>query len=344
MRDSYMDMCDEPNSQAIIDPRETNNWLSPDIWNRQQQDGITTPQNAEYFVSDSNYVYVRVRNVGCIATPANMKLRMYWTKASTGEDWDADWTTTNFTNPQTNNTFPAGREITQTPIDIPVLQPGDNTIINRGWRPVSPESYDTTANTVDVCLLARVEETTTHPFGMTHPELFFGDPGYQGVNKNVNNNNNIVTRNLSVVNFNPNNKKIHHILVGNVDVDAEHDFDFQFINERTINPHFSGDLSQIVTIEVGLGELFDRWVSSGMQGTYAEVNESNKSVIFNGSETMLLQNITLEPNERLGVTISFEHTGAESEIPHWVHFRQLTRTAEPEIYGNVSFRVNATIN
>lgn len=339
MRDSYMDMMDEPNSMNIIDPREDNSWLSPDIWNRQHKDGITSHENAEYYISDSNYVYVKVRNIGCIATPASAKLRMYWTKASTGENWNADWTVANYTNTQTNNTFPAGREITTTPIVIPVLQPGDNVILHNGWRPVKPKDYDNQATSIDVCLLARIEENPTFPFGMIFPEAI-PSPIYP----NINNNNNVVTRNMSVVDLNPLNKWVgHHILVGNVE-QTEQAFDFQLLNEQVINPHFSGDLSSIVEIEIKLGTLFDRWIEAGALGRNIKVNPENKSVIFNGNSLIELNNIKLEPEERLGILILFKYKdGSYSQIPHTLHFRQfLHNDVEHKIYGNVTFEINST--
>lgn len=339
MRDSYMDMMDEPNTQAILDPRENNNWLSPDIWNRQLQDGIEIPENAEYFVSDSNYAYARVRNVGCISTPSTAKLRMYWTKASTGEVWDADWTTANFTNPQTANTYPAGRQITLSPIDIPAIDPGDVVIFNRGWQPVKPQFYDSTSTATDICLLARIEETNTSPFGMTFPESIPSQ-----VNPNVKNNNNIVTRNMSVVDINPANKKsVQHILVGNIEPYAQA-FNLQLINERAINPHFSGDMSQVASVEIKLGALYDRWVSSGMKGTYSSTNSAAKSVIFNCEQTMELLNIRLDSAERAGITLTFTYKDSTvSYIPHTIHFRQYKyNSTDKSIYGNVTFEMNPT--
>ena len=339
MRDSYMDMMNEPNTQKQLDSREWSIWNSPDIWNRQHKDGIETHENAEYYLSDSNFVYVRVRNVGCVATPATAKLRIYWTKASTGENWDADWTTANYTNTQTARTFPAGREITTIPINIPVLQPGETIVLSHGWRPVKPKDYDSQATSTDVCLLARIEESPTAPFGMTFPEAI-----PMNVTPIVRNNNNAITKNMSIVDLNPLNKvNGHHVLVANVDR-FEEAFDFQLVNEQVINPHFSGDLSQIIEIEIKLGILFDRWVKAGAIGTYTKINTETKSVTFSGNNLIEMKNILLYGEEKVGVLILFRHKeNTHSDIPHTIHFRQYkTKDEKKEIYGNITFVISET--
>ncbi|MCE2504228.1 MAG: tyrosinase family protein [Chlorobi bacterium] len=61
-------------------------WHSEDIWVRRQDDGLTNHEHQDpEYSSDSNtfnYVYVRVRNRGCVA--ARGELVVHWAKAGTG--------------------------------------------------------------------------------------------------------------------------------------------------------------------------------------------------------------------------------------------------------------------
>jgi hypothetical protein len=342
MRDSYMDMGNESNNQITLDPREWNIWQSPDVWNRQTQDGIETHENPEYFSSNPNYVYAKVRNIGCANSPSSgMNLRLYWTKSSTGEDWAADWTTTNVIGTG-GASVAGGREITvspNSPIAIPQLAPGDEFIANLPWYPIAPNAYDPSLSAVDVCFLARVTESSTAPYGMTTAEVVLAKT-------NILNNNNIVTRNFSVTDFRPGDyRQRRQVRVGNAH-GFTRNFDIQLINERAINPHFSGDMSAAGSITVHLGSLFDRWVANGSEGTYTSINETNRTVTFDGTETMLLKNIDFAAKERVSIFLDFNGSSSYThEIPFTVHLRQFINGQEYGVpYGSVSFEIepNAT--
>jgi subtilisin family serine protease len=125
MRDSYFDMLDEPNSQYIVNTKNYDIWHSPDIWNRDTLDGGMTHQNPEHFTTDSpNYIYVRVRNVGCATVEQDRaKLKLYWTLSSTGEHWKYDWDgSTLVLGDSAGKWVPAGGMITDT-VQIPQLSP-----------------------------------------------------------------------------------------------------------------------------------------------------------------------------------------------------------------------------
>ena len=73
------DVGEEPNIGPI--------WESGDIWVRKQQDGFTTDTNdvlLEYISpTDPLYVYVRVRNRGCIPSAGTETLSLHWSKGET---------------------------------------------------------------------------------------------------------------------------------------------------------------------------------------------------------------------------------------------------------------------
>lgn len=103
MKDTPLDTGVEPNPDA--GPM----WVSEDIWVRTSPDPNYRPQpfpeaspswvpaaheNPEYrdpHFSAPNYIYVRVRNRGSMASTGSERLRLYWAKASTGLGWPAQW-------------------------------------------------------------------------------------------------------------------------------------------------------------------------------------------------------------------------------------------------------------
>lgn len=339
LRDSYMDMLDEPNSQILLDYREWNIWKSPDLWNRRSQDANTVHENPVYSATNANYVYSRVRNIGCAPSPADSSvlLRLYWSKASTGENWDADWTTTNLIG-SSGLAVAGGREITASPnapIYIPEIEPGDEFISSLPWYPLNPIEYDSSLNSVELCFLARVEELSEPLHGMASPELV-------AVKKNILNNNNIATHNFILSNFKSAPVQRHQILVGNADTISPAAFDLELIDERSINPHFSGDISSVGTVTVFLEDVYDLWVAGGTQGNYASINEAEKSVSYDGTSPLALENISFDTSERLPIYIEFAGNGISSDIPFQMHLRQFEHGENREKtvpYGNVSFEL-----
>lgn len=103
IKDTPFDSGIEPN------PDSGPMWVSEDIWVRRSPDPgyqaepfmeFSPPwfplphQDPEYrdpIFSLPNYIYVRVRNRGDVASTGNERLRIYWAKASTGLSWDSQW-------------------------------------------------------------------------------------------------------------------------------------------------------------------------------------------------------------------------------------------------------------
>lgn len=194
-----MDTADDTGAEP--NPTDDVMYASPDIWVRQHNDGLTdqTHQNAEYRPagSGSNFVYVRVRNSGCGGT-AGGQLKLYWAKASSALGWPAPW--------DGSVTSPAlmGTLIGSQPVSVPG---GDSVIVTFPWSPPNPADYASFgADKTHFCLLARIETSTTAPFGMTTPET--GD-----LWANVKNNNNIAWKNISVVDDQPGGGRMESMLV-----------------------------------------------------------------------------------------------------------------------------------
>jgi hypothetical protein len=76
----------EPNQQSA------NIWMSPDIWVRNQDDGVLNNQHQEVLIGANNHVYVRVRNRGNAPATNPTTIDVYRTLPSTGAGFDTDWT------------------------------------------------------------------------------------------------------------------------------------------------------------------------------------------------------------------------------------------------------------
>jgi len=337
-RDLYMDMLDEPNTMSTYDPRTYNVWKSPDIWNRWEADDLYGMQKPEYFTTDSNYLYVRVRNVGCEAAPATAKLKLYWTVASTTEHWKTDWDGTAYF-PGTS--LPLGKMITPASgLSIPVLQPGESVNIRRGWRAPNPNDYYPGTDHMENCFLARIEQSASAPYGMTIPELT-----NMPVSINVINNNNIATHNTWSTDLHPGNQHDFFMLVGGVAaLSSNTTYTLQLVNDKYINKHFAGDLSSVIKTTVTLDKtVYNSWKAGGFKGTYAHKNDATYQVTFDGMN-MELQNIILKPNKLFPVKITFELiNGAETtDYTYTVHFRQIAeiKSLNNPIVGNGSYELN----
>jgi hypothetical protein len=350
MQDSYMDMLNEPNDQRIFDNRNWDTWTSPDLWNRQNLDGGIEHQNPEYFISNPNYAYIRVRNIGCASNPGDRHLRVYWSKGSTGENWDADWKTTDVAAQVGHPPLPGGREITTgSGITIPVLQPGDNTVISQAWYPPKPQDYAGTPppNSFDLCLLARIEEpfyvtgSVYHTFGMNIPEIYG-----TGVGVNVRNNNNIATRNMVLTNLNLFDRRTdtRQLIIANGN-NVTSVFNFDFGSDRSIFRHFAGDFSSLGHVTLHLGSLYDRWVAGGSQGVVASSDAQNKTVTFNGAKTLQLNGLSLAANERFTINVEFvlDSNAVINDTSKHVFFaRQFDQSNVDEPYGAMNYQV--TVN
>lgn len=188
---------------AEPDPSTQPMFISDDIWVRRANDGFLNQdhENPVYRPpgSPANYVYVRVRNRGCSGT-ATGTLRLYWAKASTGLSWPSPW--------DGSVTVPAlmGGVIDSQSVSVAA---GDDEIVFFPWMPPNPADYASFgADQAHFCLLARIETSPAAPYGMTFPET-------SDLNANVRNNNNIVWKNIAIVDEAPGTGRFASVVVAN---------------------------------------------------------------------------------------------------------------------------------
>lgn len=195
MQDNADDTGAEPDASA--NPM----WISDDIWVRNAPDGLTNQDHENPRGEQLNHVYVRVRNRGCSGAAAQTgTLRLYWAKASTALSWPAPW--------DGSVSVPAlmGGAIGSQAISV---AGGATQIVEFPWTPPDPSSYASFgADQAHFCLLARIETATAPPWGMSTPET--GDL-YANVQ-----NNNIVWKNITVVDTDGAGARIADVVVGNI--------------------------------------------------------------------------------------------------------------------------------
>lgn len=183
VRDNYDDYGQEPNNST------TDHWDCVDMWIRNQPDGkdIRDHQNPKYSGPGSKaYIYVRVTNKSCVTSTGTEELELYWAKGATSLNWPVSWNGDLVLNSQ-----PMGNEVNT--LQIPSLEPGEDTIIEFEWTIPNPDNYNfLNKEPWHYCLLARIN-TPADP--MAFPETI-------NTPNNAKNNNNIGWKNISIIKVN----------------------------------------------------------------------------------------------------------------------------------------------
>jgi Pregnancy-associated plasma protein-A len=176
-------------------------YISDDIWVRNNPDGLANQDHQNPLGEQLNRVYVRVRNRGCAAAGSQTgTLKLYWAKASSSLSWPAPW--------DGSVISPAlmGGLIGSQPV---LVAGGAQQIVEFDWTPPDPSDYAVFgADKAHFCLLARIETSPTAPFGMTTSET-------GNLYANVQNNNNIVWKNISIVDTDGDGARFADVVIGN---------------------------------------------------------------------------------------------------------------------------------
>jgi hypothetical protein len=301
-------------------------YLSSDIWIRRQNDGLTdnTHQNPEHSsTKDSNqlnYVYVRVRNAGCVSSDGMEQLALHWTKASTGAlNWPSRWD-------GTQTVGPAGQEVVAGNIigtvDIPVLDAGEETVLVFSWNPPNPADYDFNDQPWHFCLLSRI--------------IANNDPitPYSNIGAYVWGNNNVAWKNISVIDKIPGavytnepcpidlfKNRSASVGVGNFsNINEAYDLMFSVPEEE-----IQSAITQHGTVLISFAEgLYNEWKKGGKLGEgFAEVNfhdglisgiigsnpihnklfEPHRKIFEVTANKAIFKNISLKPNENYNTAV-----------------------------------------
>ena len=298
-------------------------WESEDIWVRNQPDGgiNDTHQNPEYYTqaNNHNYVYVKVRNRGCLPSAAGAKVKLYWAKGATALAWPTHWN---------GSLAVAGQSLGNYigEYTLPAIQPGSAGLAVFQWRPPNPANYVGLSTDPlfwadephHFCLLARIE-AIDDPIA----------PETSDLGANVDNNNNIVWKNLSVVDLNPNNivnggrmKTGASVLVGSAWNNAE-TYDIEFANP----PYFRGKpITEEAEITITLEQrLWLKWQQGGFQQQNIKILDQAKYKLLIMGSNARLSNLTFQANERNLLHLNFNFLTQELSEKHLFGFNVIQK-------------------
>ena len=171
-------------------------------------------------------------------------------------------------------------------LTVPVLQAGESCVIEIPWNPPNPADFSCFgADQGHVCLLARIETSTTSPFGMTTLEGL-------DVNLNTKNNNNIAWKNITVQDLWPGPLMIAPTWLRNLDV--------QGVTQTRLSVHLASNdfgLFNAGALYLNLGpDLYQRWSQNGGQGQGIERVPGTLLLQVFGQDAFV-SGIPLNPNE-----------------------------------------------
>ena len=280
VKDGTDDIGNEPNN---ITPYM---WASTDIWVRNQPDGIDSHQNPEYSPTAPNYAYVRVTNKSCVTSTGNEQLKFYWAKAGTSLEWPDTWDGNHFF-PAPNDTKKLGAPVGT--VTIPVLQAGQEIILQVPFMVPNPADYSFAGSDQwHFCLLARIEA--------------FNDPSNEtnGLYANVQNNNNIAWKNVTIVDLLA-NRTNGVIAVGNP-FDEPRTFFLELVKEdlETGKPIYD---EAEVTLKMD-ETLFNAWERGGKIAQQIEGTLEEEKKIVKGNN-VIIDNIAFNGNEMGILNINF---------------------------------------
>ncbi len=314
-------------SDLAVEPDEgTGNvmWQSKDIWVRNQPDGIHVQehQNPEYDPNNPNYVYVRVRNTSCVTSSGNDELKLYWSKANTSLAWPQHWDGSLFI-----DGVLMGDEVAT--LNIPILKPGQETIIQYEWDVPNPDDYtDINPNPWHFCLLSRII-SNDDPMASTEASSIWS---------NVKNNNNIAWKNTTVVDILPNRiGPVGGVIAIGNPFNETRTFRLELVREQN-------ELGKAIYDEAEIGikmddVLFDAWTRGGTSGEkFKASNEEQKKIVTDNN--VIIDNIQFKPNETgtLYLTFNFltkELTDKDKFIYHVIQRDATTN----EIIGGETYEI-----
>ena len=322
IEDNQNDIGQEPNIHTDIF------WNSPDIWVRNQQDGVTNQvhQNPEYDPVNPNYIYVKIRNKSCDTSSGNDILKVYWSKATIGYSWpyhwDGSWVV---------NGIDMGGELTITIPNIPSILPGGEAIMEIPWMVPDPDDYiGISSNPWHFSLLARIEST--------EDPMAYTEGNYTAVN--VKNNNNIAWKNVNVVDLVPNvSTPIGSVIALSNPTGQATTYNLSFFKDP-------GETGKPIYQEAEVGITLDStlvaaWNAGGSLGSnYALANTTGNKLVATG-DSMELNNIELQAYEYATMYVTFNFLTAEltSKNKFVYHITQEDETSG-EVYGGETFIIN----
>lgn len=311
MRDFEGDIGNEPNCEAIENQDQWGRpdvYRSPDLWNSYSAGSNSSTEHENPIEGNHNYVFARVTNLSNECEVSGAGVKFYWTVASTGETWDDDWIA------DVQNGCTIGDYIGTSYTGI--IAPGQERLVSFNWIPpiindlidcdIYRYPWDEENETYQVCLLARLISNEDHLFN----EI-------EGINieDNVVNSNNIVTRNTKLLDdpnkiyYPPDN--VEAVFIGdpsNVIIHNNNDTTEEIDIVITCGP-IPNIPFDFKNIEILVSDELYQQISGGEGNS----NIPGNPVRLNGSNSLVIPNIVMSPDERqmIGVRVSVLESNLE---------------------------------
>ena len=319
IRDSEEDIGREPNTESDIF------WDSPDIWVRNQPDGIEENQNPKYQPNQPNYIYVKVRNIGCDISSGEDSLNLYWTKATSSNSWPYSW--------NGQNSYPEGPLIGDNigEVNIPPIAPGEEKIIEIPWHNVpNPDVYEEvevdSSSPWHFCILARIESED--------------DPIKSNSSHNQSRlNNNVAQKNVTVINLYPGLS--NQLIAGQFTIfnpfEDSRNFDLNFIPQtEEEGKKLYEEAEVLVTLD---DDLMQTWNQGGSQLQDMVMLKENTFRV--SGENASLKNLLLSQKEARVVKLQFHFLTKEiTEKETYLYHAIQKNTTDGKVIGGESFEVN----
>lgn len=277
IRDNVQDTGKEPNMTTDI------SWNSPDVWVRNQKDGILQHENP-YYSDDhpSAFIYVTITNRGAKAyNGQGQYLHLYWAKASTGLSMNA-W---------------RGRELYQNAVTGEALRAvyinrvipaGESATFIVNWALpydlLGPESDNDTENH-HFCLFARISDD----FADTDEE----DLITKYNTANILGSNKLAQKNLSIIQKNTSNNLLSTVFVRNT-MGTTRNYTLE-IRPQTVADK---DLFTLAQVDMKMSQpILRAWQRGGSRSVNVAYSPSNPSLLRLKSSDSKLYSINLSKNE-----------------------------------------------
>lgn len=307
---------------------------SPDIWVRNQDDGILNQTHqAPNFNQSPVYVYVRVHSKDYPLATENLQnlndagyVYLYWSKSSSLSSWPDNW---NGTNPD------IGNFIVSTDNAIPYLEPGQSAILQFEWDILDPNIYDNWST----CLLARIDDSYLDPIVFHDPDRLDDDVYY---------NNNIAMKNVTVVDFELNSDPIllgnniyappgKYMYIGNP-TNVEQTYDIEFSSYPELN-------NLILTEQSEVNVIFDDqgWDIIKNNIDPKKLLQVRDNQIIIGKDAYRIENVTVPPNTRIPIYVGFNFLTEKvtDDFEFKYHVRQYN-SSDDDLLGGVHYVINRT--
>ncbi|MFA7445393.1 MAG: S8 family serine peptidase [Flavobacteriaceae bacterium] len=316
IKDSVEDAGSEPNTDSSYP------WASPNIWVRNQPDGIEAHLNPIYHPTSPNYVYVRVTNKSCTASQGGEKVKVYWSKIMTYSVWEDDW--------NGENTFGANGPIKGQPIGevtLPVIQADGEVIVQVPWMVPHPSLYlGMSGEAWQYSLLARIESDYDI---MTFSET-------QNTGQNVAYNNNIAQKSVTVINSKYPTRNLGGVIAvgptGELNV-----FNLNFISD---DKEEGTKIFEEAEVWVVLDDvLLDAWLAGGKQGN--NIVQRGENLLMITGDDASLNNLNFQSNEIGTLYLHFNFLTKEvTEKTLYTYHVVQKNSSTGEIIGGTAFEIN----